>query len=56
MTSDKNEMKFIAPLDNLLWDRAMIKSIFGLITAGRQNQNVLFNHFSLIYRNFPTLP
>lgn len=26
--TDKNEMKFIAPLDNLLWDRAMIKSIF----------------------------
>lgn len=22
-------MKFIAPLDNLLWGRAMIKSIFG---------------------------
>lgn len=26
--SDKKEMKFLAPLDNLLWDRAMIKSIF----------------------------
>lgn len=26
--TDKNEVKFIAPLDNLLWDRAMIKSIF----------------------------
>ena len=26
--TDKKEMKFIAPLDNLLWDRAMIKSIF----------------------------
>lgn len=26
---DKNVMKFIAPLDNLLWDRNMIKSIFG---------------------------
>lgn len=27
--TDKNEMKFIAPLDNLLWDRTMIKNIFG---------------------------
>ena len=26
---DKNEMKFIAPLDNLLWDRNLVKSIFG---------------------------
>lgn len=26
--SDNCEMKFIAPLDNLLWDRNMIKSIF----------------------------
>lgn len=26
--SDKKEMKFLAPLDNLLWDRTMIKSIF----------------------------
>ncbi len=26
--AEKNEMKFIAPLDNLLWDRAMIKRIF----------------------------
>lgn len=26
--TDKNEMKFIAPLDNLLWDRTMIKSLF----------------------------
>lgn len=26
--SNQNEMKFIAPLDNLLWDRAMIKSLF----------------------------
>lgn len=26
--TDRNEIKFIAPLDNLLWDRAMIKSIF----------------------------
>lgn len=26
--TDKNVMKFIAPLDNLLWDRTMIKSIF----------------------------
>lgn len=26
--TDKNVMKFLAPLDNLLWDRTMIKSIF----------------------------
>lgn len=26
--TDKKEMKFIAPLDNLLWDRTMIKSMF----------------------------
>lgn len=26
--NDKNEMKFLAPLDNLLWDRTMIQSIF----------------------------
>lgn len=26
--TDTNEMKFMAPLDNLLWDRTMLKSIF----------------------------
>lgn len=26
--TDKDEMKFMAPLDNLLWDRTMLKSIF----------------------------
>ncbi len=28
MISNEGEMKFIAPLDNLLWDRALIKSVF----------------------------